>query len=261
MRRLDHVEPLRGRELVGADDRAHLVVEDFGRGARQRAEARALQLGQELRDRDAERRRALRDLERRERMDMDVGHRVLDRAADREIGRAGVIGMDAALQADFGRAALPGLAAAALDLVELEIVRPAAQVVAELAFGEGAELAAEVADVGVVDVAVDDVGDAVAARFGAQRVGGGADGVEIRSPRAANSATISLSPSARPRGGAIEQIGARPSCADRAARASPAASASRPGIHASARAKPSASAARSTGVRSAGSSQRSARAT
>jgi len=29
----NHVEPLRGRDLIRADDRAHLVVEDFRRGS------------------------------------------------------------------------------------------------------------------------------------------------------------------------------------------------------------------------------------
>ena len=36
---LVHLEPLRGRDLVGADDRADLVVEHLGRGARERGEA------------------------------------------------------------------------------------------------------------------------------------------------------------------------------------------------------------------------------
>ena len=58
-----------------------------------------------------ERRRALRDFERREGMDVQAGHRRLDGAADREIGLAGVVRMDAALQADLDRAALPRLAA------------------------------------------------------------------------------------------------------------------------------------------------------
>ena len=74
-----------------------------------------------------------------------------------EICLAGIVRMDAALHADFGRAALPRLLRAARDLVEREIVGPAAQILAELALREGAELAAEVADVGVVDVAVDDI--------------------------------------------------------------------------------------------------------
>ena len=43
--------------------------------------------------------------------------------------------------------------------------------VGELALGEGAEAATEVADVGVVDVAVDDVADALAIDLAAQRIG------------------------------------------------------------------------------------------
>src|ERR1700757_926320 len=93
---------------------------------------------------------------------MDVRSDRLDGAADRKISGACVVGMDAALQAHFRGAALPGLAAAALDLLEREIIGAAAQIGGELALREGAELAAEVADVGVVDVAVDHIGDAVA---------------------------------------------------------------------------------------------------
>jgi hypothetical protein len=60
-----------------------------------------------------------------------------------------------------------GFTAAALDFIERQIIGPAAQIGGELAFGEGAELAAEGADVGVVDVAVDHIGDALAADGGA----------------------------------------------------------------------------------------------
>ena len=91
--------------------------------------------------------------------------------------------MDAALQADFGGAALPGLQRAPLDLVEVEIVGPPAQVLRHLAFRERAELAAEVADVGVVDVAVDDVGDRVAARRAPQRIGRRHDMLELGAAR------------------------------------------------------------------------------
>src|SRR6202040_2838262 len=99
-------------------------------------------------------------------------HRLFDGAADVEVGGAGVFRVDAALQADFGGAALPGLLAAPDDLVHVEIVGPAAQILAELALREGAELAAEIADVGVVDVAGDDIGDRVAIDRAAQPVGG-----------------------------------------------------------------------------------------
>src|SRR5262249_31229584 len=82
--------------------------------------------------------------------------------ADVEIFGAGVARMDAALHADFGGAARPRLAHTPLDLAEREIVRPATQRLADLAFGEGAEATFEITDVGVVDVAGDDVGNHVA---------------------------------------------------------------------------------------------------
>jgi hypothetical protein len=87
--------------------------------------------------------------------------------------------VDAALQADLGGPAVPGFERAPFDFVEIEDVRAAAQVLAQLAFGEGAELAFEIADVGVVDVAVDDVGDGVAGGGAAQLVGGGGDAREV----------------------------------------------------------------------------------
>ena len=102
-----------GVDLVGADDGAHLVVEDLGRRARQGAEAGLLQLRQEGGERRLQGRGALRHLERREGVDVHAGHRRLDGAADRDVGLAGVVRMDAALQADLGGAALPGLDARA----------------------------------------------------------------------------------------------------------------------------------------------------
>ena len=141
---------------------------------------------------------AVPDLQRREGVHVDVGRRHLHRLDDGEIGVAGVAGMDAALQADLGGAALPGLARARRDLVEVEIVGLVAVAEAVPALGEGAELAAVGADVGVVDVAVDDVGDGVAdARARAARR---PRGTRRRSPRRAprTGATMSASASALP---------------------------------------------------------------
>ncbi len=162
VRRFHDLQPFGGLDLVGADDRADLVVEDLGGGAGQGAEPGVAQFAQEIGEAAAERLGALPHFEGREGMDMHARHRLLDRAADPEIGSAGIFRMDAALQADFGGAALPGFLDAADDLVHIEVVGPAAQILAELALREGAELAAEIADVGVVDVAGDDVGDGVA---------------------------------------------------------------------------------------------------
>lgn len=62
------------------------------------------------------------------------------------------------------------------DLRHLEIIGPSAQVLAHLALGECAErLAFERADVGVVDVARDDVAHNVAIHLAAQIVGRTAD--------------------------------------------------------------------------------------
>src|SRR6266508_1626210 len=91
--------------------------------------------------------------------------------------------MNAALQADFGRAALPCLDGAARDLLEREVVRPAAQVVAQLALRECAEAAGVAADVGVIDVAINHVMDDVAAYLRAQRVGGRADLLDFGTAR------------------------------------------------------------------------------
>ena len=116
-------------------------------------------------------------------MDVEAGYRLFDGAAQGEVGGAGVFRVDAALQADFGGAALPGLLAAPDDLVHVEVVGAAAQILAELALREGAELAAEIADVGVVDVAGDDIGDGVAVDGAPQIIGGGADSVEFLAAR------------------------------------------------------------------------------
>ena len=54
----------------------------------------------------------------------------------------------------------------------VQIIRPAAKSFVALALGEGAEAASVEADIGVIDVAVDDIAHRVAAGFGAPPVGG-----------------------------------------------------------------------------------------
>ena len=117
VRRVVHLEPLVGRHLVGADDAPHLVVEHLRGRSRQRGEALVAQPLQVVGERQAERRRALPDLERRERVHVDARHRVLDRPHDREVVVAVERRVDAALQADLDGAALPGLLDAPHDLV------------------------------------------------------------------------------------------------------------------------------------------------
>ena len=257
MRGAHHLEPLRRVHLVRADHRPHLVVEDLRRGAGQCAKPGILQLRQEIAQRQPERRRALRHLQRRERMHVHIRQRVLDRAADAEIGRAGVVGMDAALQAHFGRAALPCFLRPPHHFVQRQIVRRAAQCLVRLALGEGAELAAVVADVGVVDVAVDDVAHDVAADRLAQRIGRGDDMLVVGIARGEQAHDLGLVRAARRRppsttasptaGSTVRSIGAR--CFG---------STVSPGAQSSSRAHPSASIARRTRVAMSGAHQRSA---
>ena len=183
MRRAHHLQPLFGIHLVRADDRANLIVEDLRRGPRQRAEAGFLEPRQEVAQRQAKRRRTLRHLQRREGMYVHIRQHRLDRAADAEIGLAGVVGMNAALQAHLGGAAIPCLLRSPHHFVQRQIVGCAAQFLVRLAFGERAETAAVVADVGVVDVAVDHVAHDVAADRLTQRIGRGDDVLVVGIPR------------------------------------------------------------------------------
>ena len=101
------------------------------------------------------------------------GSSVLDRVDDGRVVLAGERRMDPALQADLGRAAVPRLPRAPDDLLVRDEVRRAAQVRRQLPLREGAEAAAEVADVRVLDVPGDDVADLVAADLAPQPVGRG----------------------------------------------------------------------------------------
>ena len=174
-----HLEPLRRRHLVGAQRAADVVVEDLGRGARQRAEARVAQPREVVAQRHLGGVRALPDLERRERVDVQVGQLGPDRLDQLDVPLAREARVDAALQAHLGAAAVPRLVAAAQDLLAPQQVRGAAQVLGQLALGERAEAALEVADVGVVDVPADDVGDVVAVALGAHAVGRAGQQVDL----------------------------------------------------------------------------------
>ena len=102
--------------------------------------------------------RAGDDLHRREGVHVHTGHARLDRPYQVGVGGRRQGRVDAALHAHLGRADAPRLLGPVGDLVEGEPVG----VGVALALGEGAEPAADVADVGEVDVPVDDVGHVVA---------------------------------------------------------------------------------------------------
>ncbi len=171
---LDDLDPGGGRQLALGEDPADLVVEDLGGRAGDGVESGLLGGGQPLPDGHARAGRAVDDLHRREGVHMHAGDAFLDGAGDVEIGRAGQVGVDAALHADLHRADVPRLLGAVGDLGEGEGVG----VGVGAALGEGAETAAGVADVGEVDVPGDDVGDVVADGGAAQIVGDVAEGVQ-----------------------------------------------------------------------------------
>src|SRR5205085_12648914 len=104
--------------------------------------------------------------------DVHRRHGTLDRLHHVEVEVAGELGMDPALQADLGGPLQRRLPGPGGDVLEAEQVRVAPEVERLRPLGEGAEAAAEVAHVRVVDVAVDDEGHRVPADLPAQVVGG-----------------------------------------------------------------------------------------
>ena len=176
----DDLDPHRGGQLALGQHPAHVVVEDLGRGAGQRVDARLLGPDQPLPDRHAGPRRAVHHLHRGERMDVKIWAAPLYFGSDFEICRSRQIGVDASLHAHLGGAGLPRLGRTVADLLEREGVR----VGVGAALGEGAEPAAGVADVGEVDVAGDDVGDVVADDLAAQRVGDPGQRLQVGAVRA-----------------------------------------------------------------------------
>jgi hypothetical protein len=111
-------------------------------------------------------------------VNVDFGADLFDRATDREVGRSRIGRMNAALQADFACTAIPRFDDTPLNFFEVENIGPTTQIFADLALRKGAKFAAEIADIGVVDVAGDDVADIVAVLRRAQRVGCLADDVK-----------------------------------------------------------------------------------
>ena len=102
---------------------------------------------------------------------MHVRLSLLDSLDNGEIGLAGIIRMYAPLQANLGRAFLPGLGDAPLDFSQGQVIAALAQVLSHAPLGKGAETAAEIADIGVVDVPVDNVSNRITVDLTAQFVG------------------------------------------------------------------------------------------
>ena len=119
-------EPLVGRDLVGADDRPDLVVEDLGGGAGQRREPGVLEPVRGSRASGMPSRRAPSVTSSAVNpCTWIVGATSFTARATCEVVVAVEVGVDPALQAHLGRAAVDGFDDAPLDLLEVEQVRGA----------------------------------------------------------------------------------------------------------------------------------------
>ena len=115
-----HMGPLGGRDLVGTEVGSNPVVEDLGRGPRQRAQSGFLEPRQELGDTDPEGLGSLPHLQRRKPVHMHVGHGLLDRLHHRYVEVAGEFGMNTALEAHLGGPRLPCFLGPVGHLVNLQ---------------------------------------------------------------------------------------------------------------------------------------------
>ena len=150
------VEPFVGRRLaVAVQPLADAVDENFGAAAGNAVEAGRHQAIDDRRHRQLREAREVNDFRRRERVQLEGGIALLDRAEQILVPRQRQVGIVTALEQQLHAADGHGLVDLSKQLVEAEHVpfrrsdRPI----------ERAEVALRDADVGVVDVAVDDVGD------------------------------------------------------------------------------------------------------
>ena len=156
MRVAHDVEPFVGRRLaVAVQQLAHAIDEDLGAAAGNAVEPGGDQPLDHRRHRQLRQPRQVDDFGRRQRVQLEVGIALLDRAEQIFVPRQRQIGIVAALQQQLHAADGDRFVDLPEQLVEAE----------DVALGrsdrpiERAEVALRDADVRVVDVAIDDVGD------------------------------------------------------------------------------------------------------
>ena len=159
-----------------------LIVEDLGGCARKRSQTGIPEALEEDIDRDAECLGALPHLERSESMDVHVGELGFDRLDDTHIEVTGELRMDAALEGHLGRTLVPCLLRPLHDLGDTHQIGIAPQIETAWPLRERTESAPEVAHVGVVDVAVDHVGDGLTDSLPAEAVGRECDRIHLIAP-------------------------------------------------------------------------------
>ena len=170
------VDPLLGRALQAADALAHFFVQDLGAAAGDRVETGVAQAGDGRREVQPADLRDVLNLGRREAMQPHLGEAALDGAEQLLVPLDLQAGVQAALHQHARAAEIDRL----LNLLEDHV--DAVDVAFLVAHGpvEGAEAAVFGAEVGVVDIAVDDVADdALGMELAAQCVGGHADSDQV----------------------------------------------------------------------------------
>src|ERR1700676_5110876 len=128
MRRFHHREPLFRVDLVGAEHRAYLIIENFGRRSGQSAEPSLAQRTEKHRHIETQRRSSLPDFEWRKGMHMYLRYRLLGCAADRQVSAALTGRVDTALDRAPGRPSPPGRARPPFYLGERQVIGTPAQI-------------------------------------------------------------------------------------------------------------------------------------
>ena len=111
-------------------------------------------------------------------MDVNIGCGFAHAAQHVEIGVPVIVGMNAALEAHFRRAAIPGFRGPPADFGKVEPVSRTAHGPGT-ALGKRAEAASVEADIGIINVAVDSIRQRVACRFLTQPVGQRENGQKV----------------------------------------------------------------------------------
>src|SRR5580704_101990 len=147
--------PLLGGKFVARKHEADVIVEDFGGRSWQSVEAVVAEHEQVVLERHAGEFDAVNNLHGRKSVNVHAGNRLLYCTQNVAIVKGRQAVRQAALNANFSGADLPGFSCLLGDLVEAEKVR----VGFTRAAAEGTELAAYEADIGEINITVHDIGD------------------------------------------------------------------------------------------------------
>ncbi len=164
----DDLHPSGYVHFLVAQDFAYLVVEDLGGGAGDRSESGISEDCEKLTIRHIGASRSVHDFHRRKRMDVQFWISLFDRYEKVAVEEAFGLRVDAPLHAHFAGAAIDRVLDFDEDVLDRMIVSGRIFAVHR----ERTELAADKADIGPINVAIDDVGNLVTDIFGSHQIGG-----------------------------------------------------------------------------------------